>query len=143
MTRDRRTAVAILATVAIAGGLGGVIAGLGGEFFADRGQPLWRLYAMNTLGGLVTIVGGLVGLGAFVLRSKPVAALAGLMFLGVTGLTLIGLGQTYNLFGGRGSTACFWLMLGLGFAVLAVSPEVSGATPPGPGESVASEPTAS
>ena len=127
MTRDRSKAVATLAAVAIAGGLAGTINGLGAEFMADRGQQLWRLYAMNTFGGVVTIVGGLVGVGAFALRSKTLAGLAGLLFLGVAGLTLIALGQTYNLFGGRASTLSFWLMLGLGFTALAASPEVTGA----------------
>ena len=143
MTRDRSKAVAMLATVAIAGGLAGTINGLGAEFMADRGQQLWRLYAMNTLGGVVTIVGGLVGAGAFALRSKTLAGLVGLMFLGVAGLTLIALEQTYNLFGGRASTLSFWLMLGLGFTALAASPEVTGATDREPDEARASVPRAS
>ena len=129
MTRDRRRAVAILAAVAITGGLAGLVNALGGEFLADRGSQLWRLYTMNAFGGLVTIVGGLIGLGAFAMRSKVIAGLAGLIFLGVAGLTLTALGQTYNLFGGRGSTVSFWLMLGIGFTALAASPEVAGAAP--------------
>lgn len=129
MTRDRRRAVAILAAVAVTGGLAGLVNALGGEFLADRGSQLWRLYTMNAFGGLVTIVGGLIGLGAFAMRSKVIAGLAGLIFLGVAGLTLTALGQTYNLFGGRGSTVSFWLMLGIGFTALAASPEVAGAAP--------------
>lgn len=129
MTRDRRTAVAILAAVAVTGGLAGMVNALGAEFLADRGSQLWRLYTMNAFGGLVTTVGGLIGLGAFAMRSKLIAGLAGLIFLGVAGLTLIALGQTYNLFGGRGSTVSFWLMLGIGFTALAASPEVAGAAP--------------
>ncbi|CAN5733622.1 hypothetical protein BH18ACT17_BH18ACT17_15080 [soil metagenome] len=128
MTRNRTMAVAILAAIAIIGGLAGTINGLGGEFLADRGQALWRLYAMNTFGGLVTIAVGLIGIGAFVRRSKTMAAVTGVLFLGVTGLTLISLGQTFNVFGGLGSTACFWLMLGIGFTALGVSPEVPEAT---------------
>lgn len=129
MTRDRRTAFAILAFVSLVGGLAGTINALGAEFSADRGSQLWRLYTMNAFGGLVTIVGGLIGVGAFALRSKAIAGFAGLIFLGLAGLTLIALGQTYNLFGGRGSTVSFWLMLGIGFTALAASPEVSGAAP--------------
>ncbi len=124
MRRERGKAVAILAAVAIVGGSAGMINALAADFMADRGSQLWRLFTMNAFGGLVTIVGGLVGVGAVALRSKVIAGLAGLMFLGATGLTLIALGQTYNLFGGRGSTVSFWLMLGIGFAALAISPEV-------------------
>lgn len=134
MTRDRAKAVATLAAVAVVGGLAGTINGLGGELMAEKGQQLWRLYSMNTFGGLVTVALGLVGVGAFALRSKAAAGFAGLSFMGVAGLTLIALGQTYNLFGGRASTATFWLMLGLGFTALAASPEVSGAAARGPDE---------
>lgn len=130
MRRDRRTALATLALVALVGGLAGTINALGAELMAERGSQLWRLYTMNAFGGLVTIVGGLIGVGAFATRSKPIAGFAGLIFMGLAGLTLIALGQPYNLFGGRGSTVSFWLMLGIGFTALAASPEVSGAAPP-------------
>lgn len=134
MTRDRRNAIAVLAVVAVVGGLAGTINALGAEFTADRGSQLWRLYTTNAFGGVVTVVGGLIGAGAFAGRSKQIAGLAGLVFLGMAGLTLIALGQTYNLFGGRGSTVSFWMMLGLGFTALAASPEVSGAAGPGADE---------
>lgn len=129
MTRERRRAVAVLATVAVIAGAAGAINALGSPLMADRGQQLWRLYAMNAFGGLITVLVGLVAFAAVGVRSKAVAALAGLMFLGVAGLTLIGLGQTYNLFGGRASTVSLWLTLGLGFTALAVSPEVEGGAP--------------
>ena len=135
MTSDRRTAIAVLAIVAVLGGLAGLVNALDAAFFADRGDQLLRLYAMNAFAGLVTIIGGLIALGASALRSKPAAGLAGLIFLAEAGLTLIALGQTYNLFGGRASTVVFWLMLGIGFTALAVSPEVSGAIGPRADES--------
>ncbi len=139
MTRDRARAVAVLSTVAIVGGAAGTIDALGAELFADRGAQLLRLYAMNTFGGLVTVVGGLIGVGGFALRSKALAGLAGLLFLGVAGISLIALGQTYNLFGGRASTLTLWLMLGVGFTALAASPEVVGATGPESDEPMVSE----
>ena len=124
MTRERRGAVIVLVVVATLLGLAAAINGLDTGFLADRGRNLWRLFAANTFGGLLTIVGGVVAAGSIATRSKAPAALAGLLFLAMSGLTIIGIGQTWNLFGGRGSTASFWLALGAGLVSLAISPEV-------------------
>ena len=124
MTRERRGAVIVLVVVAITLGLAAAINGIGSGFMADRGPNLWRLFAANTFGGLLTIVGGIVAAGSIATRSKAPAALAGLLFMALSGLTIIGIGQTWNLFGGRGSTASFWLAMGAGLLALAISPEV-------------------
>lgn len=130
MTRDRTSAIAILSAIAVLGGVVGAINASGVDVFADGGPVVWRLYAMNTFGGLVTIAGGLVAAAAAVRRSKAIAAIAGLVFLGMAALTVIGNGQSYNLFGGRGSSASFWLMLGVGLTALAISPEAAGVRGP-------------
>ncbi len=125
MRQERGRAVTVLAVVAIAGGLAGAVNAIGAPFAADRGEQLWRLYAMNTLGGVLTVVGGLVAwLGARRASKGPVLA-AGVLFLAMAGLTVVGVGQTWNPFGGRASTASFWLMLGVGLAALVVSPSTA------------------
>jgi hypothetical protein len=130
VTRERRGAVIVLVVAAITLGLAAAINGLGAGFMADRGPNLWRLFAASTFGGLLTIVGAVVAAGSIATRSKAPAALAGLLFLAMSGLTIVGIGQTWNPFGGRGSTASFWLALGVGLLALAISPEARDATEP-------------
>ncbi len=124
MTSDRKIVVAVLACIAIVMGVIVVINAASSPFLASRGAQLWRLFAMNTAGGLLTTLGGFLALGSVFTRMKIPALLAGLGFLSGATLTLIALLQTYNLFGGRASTASFLLMLGLGFTALAISPVV-------------------
>lgn len=131
MTSDRKIAVAVLAALAVLTGIVVMINAASAPFMADRGQALWRLFAMNTAGGLLTTIGGLVALGSVATRSKIPALLAGLGFLGLAAYTLIALMQTYNLVGGRDSTVSFLLVLGLGFTALAISPEVGSTPVPG------------
>lgn len=126
MTRERRGAAIVLIAVAIVLGLAAAVNGLGSGFVADRGPNLWRLFAASSFGGLLTVVGGIVAAGSIATRSKMPALLAGLLFLGMSGLTIIGIGRTWNLLGGRGSTASFWLALGVGLVALAISPDVLG-----------------
>jgi thiosulfate dehydrogenase [quinone] large subunit len=133
MTRERRGAVMVLVFMAVVLGLAAAINGLGSGFMADRGQNLWRLFASNTFGGLLTVVGGLVAAGSVATRTRAPALLAGMLFLGMSGLTVIGIGQPWNLFGGRASIASFWLMLGAGLVALAISPEVRGGGEPSTG----------
>ncbi len=125
MRQERARAATVLAVVAVVGGIAGALNALGAPFAADRGEQLWRLYAMNTLGGVLTVVGGLVAwLGTRRGSKGPVLA-AGVLFLAMTGLTVLGVGQTWNPFGGRASTASFWLMLGVGLTALVVSPSTA------------------
>jgi hypothetical protein len=125
MRRERGRAATVLAVVAIAGGVAGAVNALGAPFVADRGAQLWRLYAMNTLGGVLTVAGGLVASVGARRGSKALTLLAGALFLAMAGLTVLGVGQTWNPFGGRASTASFWLMLGVGLTALVVSPSTA------------------
>lgn len=125
MRQERGRAATVLAVVAIAGGLAGAVNAIGAPFAADRGEQLWRLFSMNTLGGVLTVAGGLAaGVGGR-RGSKGLVALAGVLFLAMAGLTVLGVGQTWNPLGGRASTASFWLMLGVGLTALVVSPSTA------------------
>jgi hypothetical protein len=124
VTADRRVAILILAAVAIVSGLAGAALGMGEPFLAAQGQNLGKLFAMNTAGGLLTIGGGLLALAAALTRKPLLAALAGLVFLGAAGLTLLGVGRSFNYLGGRGNTLSLFLMLGVGLVALALSPQV-------------------
>ena len=128
MTADRRIATLILAAIAIAAGLAGAIVGLGEPFLAAQGQNVGKLFAMNTAGGLLTIGGGLLALVAALSRKPLLAVLAGLAFLGAAGLTLLGVGRSFNYLGGRGNTLSLFLMLGIGLVALALSPQVGAPT---------------
>jgi hypothetical protein len=125
MRRERGQAATVLAVVAIVGGLAGAVNALGAPFAADRGEQLWRLYSMNTLGGVLTVVGGLAAAAGARRGSKGSVLLAGALFLVMAGLTVLGVGRTWNPFGGRASTASFWLMLGVGLTALVVSPSTA------------------
>lgn len=124
MTSDRRIAVAVLALVAIVLGVIVAINAASAPFAASKGQQLWRLFSMNTAGGLLTALGGFVAMGSVASKMKLPALLAGLSFMSAALLTLVALQQSFNLFGGRASTVSFLLMLGLGFTALVISPEV-------------------
>jgi hypothetical protein len=124
MTADRRIATLILAAIAIVSGLAGAVVGLGEPFLAAQGQNVGKLFAMNTAGGLLTIGSGVLALAAALSRKPLLAALAGLAFLGAAGLTLLGVGRSFNYLGGRGNTLSLFLMLGVGLVALAWSPEV-------------------
>lgn len=120
----RRAAVTVLAFVALVLGTAAAINALDAPLTASRGAQLWRLFAMNEAGALLTILGGLLALGSAAKRSRAPAEAAGLLFLGAAALTLVGVGRSFNLLGGRASTMSFFLMLGMGLLTLAVSPEL-------------------
>ncbi|MEO8475920.1 MAG: hypothetical protein ABI572_02575 [Actinomycetota bacterium] len=124
MTSDRRHATLILAAVAIVAGLAGAAAGIGEPLLADQGTNVGKLFAMNTAGGLLTIGVGTLALASGLLRKPVLEALAGLGFLAAAGLTLLGVGRSFNYLGGRGNTLCLFLMLGIGLVALALSPQV-------------------
>lgn len=124
MTGGRKTAITVLALVAIVLGAAAAINALSAGFLAERGAQLWRLFAMNTFGGLATVVLGVLALGTVVTGNRMPALLAGLAFLLVAALTLVRMNESLSLFGGRASTLSFLLMLGIGLVALVTSPEV-------------------
>jgi hypothetical protein len=95
-------------------------------FVASVGQQLWWVFAMNTLGGLVTIVfGGLAIAGARTERGGLVLA-SGIAFLIAALITLLRVNTSGDLFGGHAGTMSFFMMMGVGLVVLVVSPGPSG-----------------
>ena len=133
MTRDRRTAVAVLATVAIVIGIAGFINALDAPSFTSGfDAQLWRLVSMSRLAAVVTLVGGVVAISSVLSGKRGPAALAGLLFMGAAGFTLVAVGRSFNWLAGRASTLSFWLMLGIGLLTLVFSPELP-ANDPSPG----------
>jgi hypothetical protein len=126
MTADRRTAIWVLAVIAVVAGLTGTAGGFGEPLLAAQGQNVGKLFAMNVAGGLLTLAGGALAIASALLRRSLLAVLAGLIFLGAAGLTLIGVGRSFNYLGGRANTLSLFLMLGAGLVALALSPQVGG-----------------
>lgn len=142
MSGPRRRACAILGTVAVIAGVWGLIAAWSLPFTTARGAPLSRFnVTLSLLGALVTLLGGILALGASWSASRVVAALPGLLFAGAALLTLIGVGRSFNPLGGIASTLSFFLLEAVGLLSLGVVPELEGAavdrepaaSPPGSG----------
>lgn len=131
MTRDRRSAITILAGVGIAIGIAGFINALDAPSWTSGfNAQLWRLVSMSRLGALITIVGGLIAIGSVRTSKKGPAALAGLLFMTAAGFTLVAVGRSFNWLAGRASTLSFWMMLGIGLLALTLSPEPGEMAPP-------------
>lgn len=127
MNEKRRTAATVLGVVAVFFGLAATMNAASHPFAASVGQQLWWVFAMNTLGGLVTFVfGGLAIAGARANNTKLVLT-SGIVFLAAALITLLRTNTSGNVLGGHAGTLSFFLMLGVGLVVLVVSADERGA----------------
>ena len=124
MTHARTRAITTLGVVAIVFGIAGAINAHSQPLFADAGQQLGGLFALNLFGGVLTAVLGVAAILGARGGRRDVIVVAGAIFLMGAGLTLLRTATTSNLLGGHGATMSFLLMMGVGLVAVAVSPEV-------------------
>jgi hypothetical protein len=128
MNDRRRNAATVLGVVAVCFGLAATVHAASHPFATSGGQQLWWVFAMNTLGGLVTLLfGGLAIAGARAQQGRLVLA-SGIVFLVAALITLLRTNASGNLLGGHAGTMSFFLMMGIGLVVLVVSPGGAGET---------------
>jgi hypothetical protein len=123
MNDRRKTAVTVLGVVAVF--LGGVAAinAVSQPFASSSGQQLAWVFAMNTLGGLLTALLGVVAIAGARGRNERMVLAAGLVFLAAALVTFLRTNTSGNILGGHAGTMSFFLMLGVGLVLLVVSPK--------------------
>ncbi len=123
MMQARTRAVVTLGIVAIVAGIAAAVNARDQSLFANAGQQLGGLFALNLFGGILTSVLGVAAiLGARAGRPE-IVTIAGAIFLVGAAITLLRTATTLNFLGGHGATLSFLLMMGVGLVALAISPE--------------------
>jgi hypothetical protein len=113
----------VFGSVACVLGVIALINAAGQPLFADRGEQLWKLFAMNPAAALLTVGFGLLTLVGAASGKRGPVIIGGAVFTVAAGLTLVAVGRSFNVLGGRASTLSFWLALGVGLLACALSPE--------------------
>ena len=123
MNDRRRTAATVLGVVAVFFGGAAAINAVSQPFAASGGQQLAWVFAMNTLGGLLTALLGVLAIAGARGRNERLVLAAGLVFLAATLVTFLRTNTSSNILGGHAGTMSFFMMLGVGLVLLVVSPK--------------------
>jgi len=123
MNDKRRTAATVLGLVALFFGVAATINAASHPFATSGGQQLAWVFAMNTLGGLLTALLGALAIAGARRREERLVLVAGLVFLLATLVTFLRTNASGNIFGGHAGTMSFFMMLGVGMVMLVISPK--------------------
>ncbi len=135
MSADLARPVMTLSGAGLVIGLIALIASSGGSFAGPEGALLpVQLGFYSPAGAVVTLVLAAIALLGGVARQPVIVAVAGVGFLLAAVLVLFQAGSETNWLGGRGSTMSFFIAMGVGLLVLAVSSRTT--APPSSGDSL-------
>lgn len=127
MNDRRRSAATVLGVVAVLFGVAATVNAWSHPFAGSSGQQLWWVFAMNTLGGLLTLLFGGIAIAGARARSDKLVLTSGSVFLVAALITFLRTNTSSNVLGGHAGTMSFFLMLGVGLVVLVVSADERGA----------------
>jgi hypothetical protein len=119
----RVRALVLGAVIAIVIGVLGSINASGYPAFDSVGRVFLGAFPLNLAGGVVTaLLGAFAGFGA-ARGSRALVVLAGVGFAIAAAFTVVSVGRSFNVFGGHGSTASFFLAIGSSFLAIGLTPE--------------------
>jgi uncharacterized membrane protein YphA (DoxX/SURF4 family) len=130
-TGTAKAAWAALGGLGVVAGIAGLIAAIDNPFTAKFGSLVGsrpfevKLFWFNTLGALLCVLIGVLGVAASFLRNRKLAmAAAGLGVLATLQVLVqwrgSGPAETGGILGGNGGTLCLWLIFAFGFAITAM-----------------------